>query len=168
MAGDKARERRRRSAITDVLEDLPRQIAALDHSYRGFDDHAGFLKAFGSDEPAVYGQVLVLERAFGRIQNHIADLARDGALLAGVPLRQPKDNEPKAQPAWEALRDAGVIGADMTKRFVARQKIRASLEHQYAQVSPGRLYRVAGELLDDAPPFADLYAAWITPFLLDA
>lgn len=168
MAGERVQRRRWRSAITDLLEDLPRQVTALDYIHSGFADAAEFASAFESEDPAVYSRVLVLERGFGRVQNYIADLANDGALLADLPLSHPKDDEPQAQPAFESLRDARVIPADMAKRFVARQKVRATLEHRYSQIGPRRLYDAAGELLVDAPRFADRYAAWIAPSLLPA
>lgn len=167
MAGDKVQKRRWRSAITDVLEDLPRQVTALGRSYAGFADAAAFASAFKSEDPEVYSQVLVLERAFGRVQNHLADLARDGSLLGGLRLRPLKADEPQAQSAFEALRDGRVIPADLTKRLVARQKVRTALEHHYSQIPPRRLYDAAGGMLVDVPRFVDRYAAWITPFLLD-
>jgi hypothetical protein len=159
--------RRWRSAITDLLEDLPRQITALDYSYSGFADAADFASAFESEEPVVYVRVLVLERGFGRIQNYVADMVHNGVLLSGIPIRQPMDGEPQAQPAFEVVRDAGVIPADMAKRFIARQKVRAAIEHRYPKIAPRQLYEAAGELLVDAPRFSDRYAAWIRPFLLD-
>ena len=167
MAADKVRRRRWRSAITDILEDVPRQLTVLDYGCAAFPDPATFAAAFVSEDPAVYSRVLVLERAFGRLQNHLADLAHDGALLGGLPIRVPAAGEPRAQPAFEALRHARVIPADMTRRLVARQKVRTALEHNYSQIPPRRLYEAVGGTLVDAPRFVDLYAAWIEPFLLE-
>lgn len=164
---DRKRWRRR---LTAHLEDFARQLEALRYGAEQFGpdfDLAAFEKAFSSDDPALYSQVLVVERAFGRLQNFMAAIAEDGARLAELPRRPHRGNEPKAAPSFEALRDADVIPAAVCQRVVRAQKSRSLFEHDYVAVDAADVHVAVKGLLIAAPGFIKPVAAWLEPFLTE-
>jgi predicted nucleotidyltransferase len=172
MAARAGRVRKRwRRAIVEHLEDLQRQLEALRYATHLFGDdfdERRFADAFESDDPERYMPVQAIERGFGRVQNYIAQLAQDGAKLAGLDVRSPQDGEPRAQPAFEALRDDGALTKDLCRRLVASQRSRSLFEHDYVRVSARDVHAAVTRLLDVAPQFLDRYATWIEPHLLPA
>ena len=147
------------------LADFPRQLEALHFGSERFDLD-GFSAAFDSDDPAEYTPVLAIERAFGRLQNYIAALAHDGASVAGLHRHPPAKGEPRAQPDFEALRDAGAITRDLCRRLIASQRARSLVGHDYVRASAADVYAAVERLRTDAPEFLRRYADWIEPHLL--
>ena len=163
---DEAREQRR--SLVRHLDDYPRQLEALRFSTRTFGadfDLAEFAAAFSSDDPALYTRVQAIERALGRLQSYMAAMAEDGTKLAGLDRRSLKDREPKAQPAFEALRDAGVITKDLCRRLVASQKLRNKFEHDYVTAEAEDLHEAVMQVLELAPEFLDRLARWLPRYL---
>lgn len=161
------RKRWRRSVV-EHLEDYPRQLETLRWNVASFGDDfdlAEFAAAFSSDEPAVYTRVQAIERAFGRLQNYTALMAENGANLAGLARRPVGDRGPKAQPAFEAIRDAGVLTKDLCRRLVALQRSRNLFEHDYVRVQAADVHEAVASLLAVAPDFLDRFARWVAPFL---
>jgi len=161
------RKRWRRS-LADHLEDYPRQLEALRFSTRTFGgefDLAEFAAAFSSDDPELYTRVQAIERALGRLQSYMAAMADDSTKLAGLDRRALKDREPRAQPAFEALRDGGVITKDLCRRLVASQKLRNRFEHDYVKAEAEDLHEAVTQLLELAPEFLDRLARWLPPHL---
>lgn len=161
--------KRWRRAIVEHLEDFPRQLEALRFATLLFGedfDEGRFADAFESDDPERYMPVQAIERGFGRVQNYTAQLTQNGAKLAGLDVRPPRDGEPRAQPAFEALRDDGAITRDLCRRLVAAQQSRSLFEHDYVRVSARDVHAAVTRLLDVAPRFLDRYANWIEPHLL--
>lgn len=162
------RKRWRRSLV-EHLADFPRQLEALRFSTRSFAgnfDFADFADAFSSEDPQLYTRVQAIERAFGRLQSYIALMSEEGANLAGLTSRSPKEREPKSQPAFEALRDAGVIPNDLCRRLVASQKSRNLFEHDYVKAQAEDVHEAVTELLDLAPDFLDRFARWVERHLI--
>ncbi len=157
--------KRSRQSIVRHLEDFPRQLDALRFGVDRLDLPA-FEHAFESGDPELYTPVQAIERGFGRLQNYMAGMAADGTKLAGLARRRNTGKEPKAQPDFEALRDANVITKVLCRSLIAAQKNRSLFEHDYVRVAAGDVYVAVVQLLEVAPQFLDRFAAWIEPYLL--
>jgi hypothetical protein len=158
--------------IVRHLEDLPRQYAALENAMAEFGadfDRQQFKAAYNTTEDMdAYNRVQAVERAAGRVQNYVAELAEAGAKLAELP-RPPMDSHGSpAQQAFEALRDAGVIGRGLCRQLVQAQNARTRIEHGYVQTPAGDVHRAATLVRDAARRFVSSYRAWIEPYLADA
>jgi uncharacterized protein YutE (UPF0331/DUF86 family) len=163
------RKRWRRDAIAH-LEDFPRQYAALEHAMAAFGgdfDLGQFKAAFEtSDNLDAYNRVQAVERALGRVQNFVADMARAGAKLAQLP-HAPESRGSSAQQSFVALREAGVIDAELCKRLVRAQNARSMIEHVYIEASASRVHQSAKLVHDAARDFIGRYRVWIEPYLRD-
>ena len=84
----KVDRQRWRREIVRHLEDFPRQYAALEAAMAWFGgnfDLQEFKKAFDTtDDMEAYNRVQAVERAVGRVQNYVAELAQAGVKLAEV------------------------------------------------------------------------------------
>jgi 7-keto-8-aminopelargonate synthetase-like enzyme len=114
-----------------------------------------------------YNRVQAVERAVGRVQNYVADLADAGAKLAGLPRPPMESGGSQAQQAFEALRDAGVIGRGLCRQLVRAQTARTRIEHSYVQTPAGDIHRAATLVRDAAPDFVGSYRTWIEPLIAD-
>jgi uncharacterized protein YutE (UPF0331/DUF86 family) len=164
----KTERRRLARRIGERLYEFPRQLAALKSAMSAFGEEfeiARFKSAFDSSDPAVYNSVQALERAVGRVQNILTDLAVDGARLAELPVGVPKKGESRAKPSFDALRDAGVIEAGVCRRLESGQKARSRLEHDYFNLSAGEVHRATKTVRQTAPEFIVSYRPWIEPYL---
>lgn len=156
-----------RREVVAHLEDLPRQLLALETAMEKFGEDfelSRFKPAFEGDAGSeAYNQVQAVERGFARIQNYIAQLAQNGASLAGLEL--PRIHESEAARAFEALKEAGAIDTSLCKRLKRLQKVRAAVEHEYLQVKAGSLHQAVELLAASAHDFAGPYRAWVEPYL---
>lgn len=154
--------------IADRLDEFPRQLAALDFAISEFGDEfdlSRFKRAFESSDLARYHSVQALERAVGRVQNILTDVAVDGVRLAGLPVGRSARDESRAKPSFVALRDAGIIGGDVCRRLEKGQKARSRLEHDYFNVSAGEVHRATKTVRQAAQEFIVPFRAWIEPYL---
>src|SRR5436305_7084445 len=80
--------KRWRLAVVRHLEDLPRQYAALEHAMASFGvdfDLQQFKEAYNTSEDMdAYNRVQAVERALGRVQNYVGELAEAAVNLAAV------------------------------------------------------------------------------------
>lgn len=157
MADREARkvdERRWRLTIVRHLEDLPRQYAALENAMAAFGDDFDlqqFKVAYNTTEDMdAYNRVQAVERAIGRVQNYVGELADAGAKLVGLARPPMESGGSQAQQAFEALRDAGVIGRGLCNRLVRAQTARTRIEHSYVQTPAGDVHRAAMLVRDAA------------------
>ena len=160
--------KRWRLAVVRHLEDLPRQYAAVEHAMATFGadfDLQQFKEAYNTAEDMdAYNRVQAVERALGRVQNYVAELAEAGVKLAALP--RATDSHPSpAQQAFEAMRDAKVIGGGLCRRLVQAQNARTRIEHSYVQTPAGDVHRAAILVRDAARDFMGSYRAWIEPYL---
>jgi 7-keto-8-aminopelargonate synthetase-like enzyme len=164
-------ERRWRLIIVRHLEDLPRQYAALENAMAAFGedfDLQQFKAAYNTTEDMdAYNRVQAVERAVGRVQNYVAELADAGAKLAGLPKTPMESGGSQAQQAFEALRDAGVIGRGLCRQLVRAQTARTRIEHSYVQTLAGDVHRAATLVRDAARDFVSAYRTWIEPLIAD-
>ena len=119
------------------------------------------------DDLDAYNQAQALERAFGRVQNHVADLAEAGARLARLPLEPVAENAPRAQRAFEALHKGGVIDKGLCRRLILAQNARSRVEHSYVEVPAGDVHRAAALVHETAGTFIGPYAHWIAEYLVE-
>lgn len=73
----------------------------------------------------------------------------------------------QAQQAFEALRDAGVIGRGLWRRLVRAQAARTRIEHSYVHTPAGDVHRAATLVRDAARDFVGSYRTWIEPLIAD-
>lgn len=157
-----------RRDIARHLEDFPRQYAALEHAMAAFGgdfDLRQFKQAFNTiDDIDAYNRVQAVERALGRVQNFVADLA-----LAGVKLAQlshaSEAHVPPSHEAFAALREAGVIDGELCRRLIRAQDARTMIEHDYIDTSAGRVHQAANLVHESARDFIGRYRAWMEPYL---
>lgn len=165
-----AESKRWRLAIVRHLEDLPRQYAALEHAMASFGedfDLQQFKAAYNtSDDMDAYNRVQAVERALGRVQNYVGELAEAGAKLAA--LSRPADtHRSSTEIAFEAMRDAKIITARLCRRLLQAQTARTRIEHSYVQTPAGDVHRAAILVRDTARDFIGSYRDWIEPYLAE-
>lgn len=160
--------KRWRLAIVRHLEDLPRQYAALEHAMASFGtdfDLQQFKAAYTTSEDMdAYNRVQAVERALGRVQNYVGELAESGVKLAVLP-RPADTHRSSTEIAFEAMRDAKIITASLCRRLVQAQNARTRIEHSYVQTPAGDVHRAATLVRDAARDFIGSYRDWIEPFL---
>jgi hypothetical protein len=165
-------ERKRwRDAIERHLEDFPRQYAALEHamaSFGGNFDLQQFKAAYDTSEDMdAYNRVQAVERALGRVQNYVGELAETGIKLAALPKRPAERHASQTQTAFEAMRDAKIITASLCRRLVRAQDARTRIEHSYVRTPAGDVHRAAILVRDTARDFIRSYRDWIEPYLAE-
>lgn len=105
-----------------------------------------------------------VERALSRVQNFVADLAQAGAKLAQLQSEEAV-RASGSHKAFVALRDAGVIDAQLCARLIRAQEARSAIEHVYIQISAGRIHESAELVRASAREFISCYRGWIEPYL---
>jgi uncharacterized protein YutE (UPF0331/DUF86 family) len=167
----KVDRRRWRRDIARHLEDFPRQYAALERSMAAFGGNFGlaqFKEAFNTvDDMDAYNRVQAVERALGRVQNFVADLAQAGVKLAQLP-HVAEGHGPPSHQAFAALREAGVIDGELRRRLVRAQDARTMIEHGYIETSAGRVHRAAELVRESARDFIGRYRTWVEPYLKES
>jgi uncharacterized protein YutE (UPF0331/DUF86 family) len=167
----KADRKRWQRSIISHLEDFPRQYAALETAMAAFGDDFDlqrFKEAFDTaDDMEAYNRVQAVERALGRVQNFVAELAEAAVKLAQLRRRAIKDNGSLTQQAFEALRDAKVIDASLCRRLIQTHKARTRIEHGYVQANAGDVHRAAELVREVARDFIGPYRSWIERYLED-
>ena len=165
----KADRKRWQREIVRHLEEFPRQYAALETAMAAFGEEFDlqlFKEAFTTREDMeAYNQAQALERAVGRVQDFVAEVAEAGVKLARLPRPSGERHGPPAQQAFEALRDAGVIDRGLCRRLVRAQRARSMIEHSYVETPAGDVHRAAELVHEAAREFIGRYRAWIEPYL---
>lgn len=166
----KADLQRWRRDIIRHLEDFPRQYAALERAMSAFGrdfDLGQFKEAFNTqDDLDAYNRVQVVERALGRVQNFVAELAQAGVKLARLPPASEARGS-AAHQAFATLRDAHVIDGELCRRLVRAQDARTVIEHGYIRVPAGNVHQAAELIHDSARDFIGRYRTWMEPVLRD-
>ena len=155
--------------IVRHLEEFPRQYAALESAMAAFGgdfDIRQFKEAFNTAEDMeAYNRVQAVERAVGRVQNFVAELAQAGTKLAVLPRPPIAQGGSAAQQAFEALREGAVIGAALCRRLTRAQNARSMIEHSYVRTPAGDVHRAAELVHRTALEFIGPYRKWIEPYL---
>lgn len=165
----KAERARLRRNIADHLEDFARQYSALEFAMHAFGDDfdlARFKAAFNTKgDLAAYHDVQAVERAIGRVQNYVGDLAQAGVRLTDLPSKPEGGAGFRARQAFEALRDTGIIDAELCGGLVQAQKDRSMIEHEYVRLPAGKVHETAVLVRKTAAEFIELFRAWIESYL---
>jgi uncharacterized protein YutE (UPF0331/DUF86 family) len=166
----KVDRRRWQRDIVRHLEDFPRQYAALERAMAAFGgdfDLRLFKEAFETVEDMdAYNRVQAVERALGRVQNFVADLAQTGVKLVQLPPAADAQDS-TAHQAFVALRDARVIDGELCRRLTRAQEARSRIEHSYIQTPAGQVHQTAILVHDTARDFIGRYRKWVEPHLKD-
>jgi len=126
-----------------------------------------FKQAFNTtDDMDAYNRVQAVERALGRVQNFVADLAEAGVKLAQLP-RAPEAHGSSAHQAFIALREAEVIDGELCRRLTRAQDARSIIEHGYIETSAGRVHQAAELVHESARDFIAAYRTWVEVYLND-
>jgi uncharacterized protein YutE (UPF0331/DUF86 family) len=167
----KVDRRRWRRDIARHLEDFPRQYVALERAMAAFGgnfDLVQFKQAFNTvDDIDAYNRVQAIERALGRVQNFVADLAQAGVKLAQLP-HVAEGHGPPSHQAFAALRKAGVIDGELCRRLTRAQDARTMIEHGYVETSAGRVHQAAELVRGSATDFISRYRTWVEPYLKES
>jgi uncharacterized protein YutE (UPF0331/DUF86 family) len=167
MKPSAAQRNRWRSEVIEHLEDFPRQYAALQNAMAEFGADfplPPFKAAFDSTtDMDSYNRAQTVERALGRVQNYVAQLAITGSKLAE--LQPPKADEGEAGKAFTTLNKAGVISATLCRKLRRAQKARTMIEHSYVKVPAGKVHQAAGLIAVSAREFIGPYRAWVGDYL---
>jgi uncharacterized protein YutE (UPF0331/DUF86 family) len=150
------------------LEEFPRQYAALEHAMAAFGDFdlQAFKRAFNTAEDIdAYNHVQSVERALGKVQNFVADLAQAGVKIAQLPPPQ-KPHASAAHRAFTALSEAGVISKQLCRRLIRAQEARTTIEHGYLGTTAGNVHQAATLIRDTAREFIGPFREWIKPYLI--
>ncbi len=164
-----AERKRLMRRIVAHIDEFPRQHEALEYAMKTFGadfDRGQFKEAFETtDDMAAYNRVQAVERAVGRLQGFVGDMARDGVRLADLPSDPLGGKGFRAKNAFEGLRRAKVIDGNLCRRLVKGQDARVEIEHEYVRLRAGKLHDAAIRARDASREFFDLYRAWIEPYL---
>jgi hypothetical protein len=165
----KAARKRLERRIVARIDDFPRQHAALESAMAAFGDEfdlARFKRAFETSEDIeAYNDVQAVERAIGRVQGYVAEMAMDGVRLVGLPSDPAGGEGFRATHAFEALRDAKLIDAGLCRRLARAQKGRSQIEHEYPGLRAGRVHDAAILIRETSLEFFTRFRAWIEPHL---
>lgn len=137
-------------------------------AFGGDFDLRQFKQAFNTtDDIDSYNRVQAVERALGRVQNFVADLAQAGVKLAQLP-QVPEGHGPPSHQAFAILREAGVIDGELCRRLTRAQDARTMIEHGYIETSAGRVHQAAELVHESARDFIGRYRTWVEPHLRDS
>lgn len=155
--------------IVARIDEFPRQHEALEYAMKSFGvefDRDQFKEAFETTEDmAAYNRVQAVERAVGRLQGFVGDMAQDGVRLADLPSDPLGGEGFRAKNAFEALRTAKIVDGNLYRRLVKGQDARIEIEHEYVRLRAGKLHEAAIRVRGASKEFFDLYRAWIEPYL---
>ena len=164
-----AERKRLKRRIVAHIDEFPRQHEALQYgmsTFGGEFDGDAFKKAFETpDDLDAYNRVQAVERAVGRVQGFVGDMAKDGVRLAEADADRKVTEGSRTKNAFEALRDAGVIDGNLCRRLIKCQDARNEIEHEYVRLRAGKLHDATLLVRDASRDFFDLYLAWIEPYL---
>jgi uncharacterized protein YutE (UPF0331/DUF86 family) len=169
VAAGKAKRTRWRSQILSHLDDFSRQYGALENAMAAFGDDFDlkpFKAAFETmDDMEAYNRVQAVERALGRVQNFVVQLADAGVSLAELDRPPKAPGGSPADAAFEALRAAKVIDGNLCRRLKQAQRARSRIEHGYVRIAAGDVHRTAELVHDSALRFIGAYRRWIVDHL---
>lgn len=160
-ANDPQRARALKAKIRDRVNDVRRHLLALRTAMAEFGEDFemdAFRAAVISDDPVVLNRVKSVERGIDQLYNYIAELAAFGLELAELRGRRDETN---ARRDLDALRDAGVISGELTRRLQRLRELRRMLVHEYATATAEQIRESALIVTDSFPAFYDAYRAWI-------
>jgi uncharacterized protein YutE (UPF0331/DUF86 family) len=158
---DPDRARALKAKVRDRVGDVRRHLLALRTAMAEFGDDFdldAFRTAYASEDPFELNRVKAVERGVDQLYNYIAELAAFGLELAGLRGRRDETN---ARRDLDALRSAGVLSRELTRRMQRLRELRRMLVHEYATATAEQVHESALIVVRDFPTFYEAYRAWI-------
>jgi uncharacterized protein YutE (UPF0331/DUF86 family) len=160
-ASDPGRARTLKAKVRDRIQDVRRHLLALRTAMAEFGedfDPDVFRRAYASEDPVELNRVKAVERGVDQLYNYIAELAAFGLELAELRGRRDETN---ARLDLEALRRAGVLPGELTRRLQRLRELRRMLVHEYATPTAQHVHEAALIVASDFPAFYEAYRQWI-------
>jgi len=160
-AEDPERARALKAKIRDRVSDVRRHLIALRTAMAEFGEDFeldAFRKAYASEDPIELNRVKAVERGVDQLYNYIAELAAFGLELAGLRARRDETN---ARRDLDALRRAGVLSGELTRRLQRLRELRRMLVHEYATATAEEVHESARIVADNLSAFYSAYGGWI-------
>src|SRR6202044_758780 len=151
-ASDPQRARALKAKIGDRISDVRRHLLALRTAMAEFGDDFeldAFRVAYSSEDPVELNRVKAVERGVDQLYNYIAELTAFGLELAELRERRAETN---ARRDFEALKRAGVLSGELTRRIQQLRELRRLLVHEYASASAEQVHQSALILVHSFPP----------------
>ena len=160
-SSDPARARALKAKVRDRLGDVRRHLVALRTAMAEFGedfDLDAFRTAYASEDPVALNRVKAVERGVDQLYNYIAELAAFGLELAELRGRR---DELNARRDLDALRSAGVLSGELTRRLQRLRELRRMLVHEYATATADQVHESALLVTGSFPTFYDSYLVWV-------
>jgi uncharacterized protein YutE (UPF0331/DUF86 family) len=160
-ASDLQRARALKVKIGNRVSDVRRHLLALRTAMAEFGedfDLDAFSAAYSSQDPVELNRVKAVERGVDQLYNYIAELTAFGLELAELRGRRDDTN---ARRDLDALRGAGVISVELTRRLQRLRELRRMLVHEYATATAEQVYESALLVSNNFAAFYDAYREWI-------
>ena len=160
-ANDRDRARALKAKVRDRVSDIRRHLLALRTAMAEFGDDFDldpFRASCASEDPVELNRVKAVERGVDQLYNYIAELAAFGLELAELRGRRDDTN---ARRDLDALRRAGVLSGELTRRLQRLRQLRRTLVHEYATATAEQVHESALLVADNFPAFYDAYRTWI-------
>jgi uncharacterized protein YutE (UPF0331/DUF86 family) len=158
---DPDRARALKAKVRDRVMDVRRHLVALRTAMAEFGedfDLNAFRPAYASEDPVQLNRVKAVERGVDQLYNYIAELATFGLELAELRARRDETN---ARLDLDALRRAGVLPGELTRRLQRLRQLRRVLVHEYATATAAQVHEAALIVAGDFPAFYEAYREWI-------
>lgn len=160
-ANDPERARALKAKIRDRVSDVRRHLLALRAAMAEFGEEFeldAFREAYASEDPVELNRVKSVERGVDQLYNYIAELAAFGLELAELRVRRAETN---ARRDLDAMRQAGVLSGELTRRLQRLRELRRMLVHEYATASAEEVHESAKLVADNFAAFYNAYREWI-------
>lgn len=160
-SSDPQRARIVKTKALERISDIGRHLTALRVAMGEFGENFDlepFRQSYNSQDPVELNRVKAVERGVDLLYNYIADLAAFGLELAGLRGRRDETN---ARRDLDALRDAGVLTREQTRRLQQLRELRRLLVHEYATATAEQVHESAQILIAELSSFSNAYRDWI-------
>lgn len=157
-AAEPARARAIKSRVHTQMSDVRRHLLALRTAMAEFGedfDSDLFAAAHASEDPVALNRVKAVERGVEQLYSCIPELAAYGLELAELRGRRDESN---ARKDLDALRRAGVLSGELTRRL---QRLRELHRMLVANATAQRVHESALLVAAGFPVFYESYRTWI-------
>jgi hypothetical protein len=160
-ATDPTRARALKARVRDRMSDVRRHLLALRTAMAEFGedfDPNAFRMAYTSEDPVELNRVKAVERGVDQLYKYIAELAAFGLELAELRGRR---DEANARRDLDALRGAGVLSVELTRRLQRLRELWRMLFHQEQSATAEHVHESALLVAGNFASFYEAYRAWI-------
>jgi len=157
-ATEPARARALKTKVRARMTDVRRHLLALRTAMADFGedfDPAVFAAAHASEDPLALNRVKAVERGIDQLYSYIPELAAYGLELAELRDRREESN---ARKDLDALRRAGVLSGELTRRLQRLRELHRTLS---TNATAERVHESALLVAANFPAFYEAYRSWI-------